>query len=135
VARRGPEAKVVDKLVRQIETCGVPAQCRIVYATMHASGGEPDIDACVGGVTLKVEAKAPGQKPTPRQLSVMRKWARAGAVVGWADSVEALQPLLDRAVRRSMLPALVTAALESGSWPPELSEALDAWTDVPTDWV
>jgi hypothetical protein len=65
-----------------------------VHASQMGNGGEPDVDACVRGRSVKVEVKQPGKVPTPRQMAVLRKWERAGALAGWVTSVEELDALL-----------------------------------------
>lgn len=49
--------------------------------------GSPSLDfiACHHGRYLAVEAKAPGKKPTTRQLNTMRKIAAAGGAVFVVD--------------------------------------------------
>lgn len=64
---------------------------RILTEKRHGSGyavaGEPDIDLYVPvdyqdyPVLVKVETKQRGKKPTPRQLSRIRRLRRAGIVV------------------------------------------------------
>lgn len=61
---------------------------RKVGATQYGTNGEPDIDACLNGRTLKIEMKAPGKKSTvtPIQELAQERWRRAGALVLVADS-------------------------------------------------
>jgi len=42
---------------------------------------QPDVIGCVRGRCFCIEAKRPGGTSRPGQLSMQRKWARAGAVV------------------------------------------------------
>lgn len=57
--------------------------------------GEPDITGCFAGLHWEIEVKRPGRKPTKRQLSRMRKWSQAGAVVCWVNSLKGLQKIVD----------------------------------------
>lgn len=58
--------------------------------------GQPrvDIDGCVAGRALKLEVKRPGQKPTPRQLLALKRWAGAGAITGVVTSVDDARGLI-----------------------------------------
>jgi hypothetical protein len=69
------------------------SHARKVHGSVY-SVGEPDIDAVIGGYSVKLECKAPGKKPTRVQIAVMRKWGSAGTLVGWFTSVEHIQQLL-----------------------------------------
>ena len=48
---------------------------------------------CYYGVFLSVESKAPGKKPTPRQVTTINQMTSAGGVVLVIDSVEAVDKL------------------------------------------
>lgn len=65
------------------------------------SAGEPDIDAAVEGVALKIEVKLPGNRPTALQRRVIRRWREAGAVAGWADSLGHVDQLVAECLRRA----------------------------------
>lgn len=90
-----PEAKLVRAAIQRIndEPGGF---ARKVHQTAVTGGGEPDVDACVRGRALKLEGKRPGQRPTGAQTARMRRWAAAGALVGWFTSVEHVEQLLRR---------------------------------------
>lgn len=60
------------------------------------TGGHPDIEGCSAGRSFQVEMKRPGEKPTPRQFAQMRVWQNAGALVGWACSVEHVRQIMAR---------------------------------------
>lgn len=87
------EKQVEQKIVAAIRKLD-EARVVKVHGSQMGSGGEPDLDACIQGRSVKIEVKAPGRKPTPRQLSVLRKWEAAGALAGWADSVPMAMELL-----------------------------------------
>lgn len=87
------EKTIVDACMNYIED--MPrGHCRKVHGSRYQDAGEPDIDACVDCRCVKVEVKMPGEVPTPIQYAAMRKWERAGALVGWVTSVQELELLL-----------------------------------------
>ena len=93
-----PEGKITDRCIKYLRSLPT-GHARKVHQSRF-TGGEPDVDGCVDGRTVKVEVKVPGNKPTPRQLAVMRQWERAGALVGWVTSVDELRDLLVHLNRR-----------------------------------
>jgi len=88
------EKHLQSQMIRRINDLDCPSRARVVHGGPHQAAGEPDIDACIMGLTLKVEVKLPGNVPTPRQEAVIRKWRDAGAVAGWAHSLEHLDVLI-----------------------------------------
>ena len=56
-------------------------------------GGHPDIDGCTRGRSIKIEMKRPGEKPDGRQMVRLLQWRAAGALVGWATSVEEVRAI------------------------------------------
>lgn len=60
-------------------------------------GGHPDIDGCTRGRSIKIEMKRPGEKPTRRQMARLLRWRAAGALVGWATSVEEVRAIFAHA--------------------------------------
>jgi hypothetical protein len=66
-----------------------------VHGGAHGNAGEPDIDACVRGRSVKLEAKRPGERPTPAQVGAMKRWADAGALAGWFTGNEHIVQILD----------------------------------------
>lgn len=61
-----------------------------------AQSGRADINACYKGCCLKIELKDPetGYKPSAQQLLYLKKWEKAGAIVGVCYSVENVKELL-----------------------------------------
>jgi len=60
-------------------------------------GGEPDIDACLGGKSLKIEVKRPAPCGTPLtalQAATLRQWKEAGAITGVVTGVAELKELI-----------------------------------------
>ena len=88
---QGPEAKIVAKILKRLNEVGYAIK---FHGSAMSKGGEPDILACVMGRMVRVEVKVPGNKPTPRQYHQLRQWEKAGALSGWATSVEEVDALL-----------------------------------------
>lgn len=73
------------------------------HVTMGVTG-DPDLYGSYRGVHIEIEMKRPGEIPTPLQQQRMQEWRNAGAVVGWADSVEgALSIITDLERSRGVL--------------------------------
>lgn len=88
----GPEAKVVAAILKEIRDLG--GWAIKTHGSMFGAGGEPDVSACIRGRMVQIEVKQPGEHPTPRQYEALRRWEAAGALAGWADSVEMFWDLL-----------------------------------------
>lgn len=58
--------------------------------------GASDLRGVIGphGVSLLVELKRPGKKPTPEQEEYLQEWAGYGAVAIWVDSAEMCSRML-----------------------------------------
>lgn len=77
--------------------------------TGATSQGEPDIIAVIpipygsGGVVYSlgrhvvIELKQPGNEPTPKQASRLRKYADSGSHAGWATTMEEVDAILEHA--------------------------------------
>lgn len=70
------------------------AMARKVHGSVYGSAGEPDVDACIDGRSVRVEVKRRGKVPEPVQYARLRKWEKAGALTGWVHSLEMLVELL-----------------------------------------
>jgi hypothetical protein len=70
-------------------------KARKVHQGSMTGGGEPDIDACSHGRSVKIEMKRPGEEPSPRQHRRMQEWQRCGALVGWATSLAEVMELME----------------------------------------
>lgn len=68
-----------------------------LHTGAFGESGHPDIDGCVNGRSLKIEMKEPGLKPTVLQMARLQRWRAAGAMVGWATSLDHVQALHARA--------------------------------------
>lgn len=110
------ESHLVGLLLAEFERPEhAPCEVRKVHGSRFQRAGEPDLDACVRGRAVKVEAKMPGEVPTPIQYAVMRRWERAGALVGWVDSVAKLADLLTHVEDPEWVnPAICRHVAESG---------------------
>lgn len=76
--------------------------------TGATSQGEPDIigvvlitgwggDAAGLGRHFAIELKQPGNEPTPKQASKLRRYANAGSLAGWATTMEEVDAILEHA--------------------------------------
>jgi hypothetical protein len=65
-----------------------------VHGAHRGEGGHPDIDCCSWGRSVKIEMKRPGKRPDGRQFERLIGWQKAGALVGWAETVEHAQEIL-----------------------------------------
>ena len=103
MARSGPETKLVNQILGRIRSLDCPSWARKVHGSIYADAGEPDIDAVIAGVPLKLEAKVPGRDATPAQAASLRRWERAGAVVGVVHDVGELEERIQECRRRAGL--------------------------------
>lgn len=87
------EAALVNAAQRRIRARG-DAIVRKVHQAGYGVTGEPDLDACIRGRSVKLEAKQPGKRPTDAQFKRMREWQAVGALVGWFTSTEELDAIL-----------------------------------------
>jgi len=101
LATAGPETKLVKKMLAKINGMD-GCEARKVHGSRYSSG-EPDIDAVLWGIPLKVEVKAlSGGKPTPLQEARLRAWHKAGAITGWVNSMEELEELIETCRRKAI---------------------------------
>ena len=73
------EALLRTKAVRRVRELTEPSWARVVHGSVFQDAGEPDIDACISGLAVKIECKLPGNEPTPLQRASMQRWELAGA--------------------------------------------------------
>jgi hypothetical protein len=92
-ARPVSETAVKDSVIKHIEVLG--GKAIVKHQTGLSTRGTPDVLACLKGRFLALEIKRDGNVPTPAQVGEMRRWAQAGALVGWVLSVAHLEELLD----------------------------------------
>lgn len=81
---------------------------KVVGGWMHLGpAGFPDIGCCINGLSVFLEAKLPGKKPTSQQLSTHLWLRKSGAFV---YTIESVHDALDIARRFLRIPARVTGA-------------------------
>jgi hypothetical protein len=82
------ESSLVDSIKDALKKRG----CVVIkiHGTQYARKGEPDLVGCSypGGRSFAIEAKVHPNKPTVIQERRLREWAKAGASVGVAYSVQ-----------------------------------------------
>lgn len=85
-----PEGKIKAKVRQLLKTYDAYWHCPVQNGM-----GRPSLDfiCCHQGEFFAVEAKAPGKRPTPRQLLTMDEIEAAGGVVFVVDGSEALKDL------------------------------------------
>lgn len=89
------ESTIVENIVRYLRS--LPnAHARKIHGSVYGTTGEPDIDACMEGRTLKIEVKRPGYEDQlkPIQRVALQRWRDAGAIVGVATSVDDVRELI-----------------------------------------
>ncbi len=98
--RRQPQTEPESRITARALTW-LNAQPRTYAWKLHTGsmgqGGHPDIDGCADGRCLKIEMKRPGEKPSQRQMARLLQWQAAGALVGWASSVEEVRAIVAHA--------------------------------------
>lgn len=89
-----PEGKVKEKVKKLLKLLGIYYHMPVMNGM-----GAPTLDfiCCFNGKYIAIETKAPGKKPTPRQLITMREIEKAGGwvfVVANDDDLLALEATL-----------------------------------------
>jgi hypothetical protein len=92
--RRKPEAEIVLEGINHIRA-RPDGYARKVHGGAMGNAGEPDVDACVRGRAVKLEAKAGSNTPSKIQLAALRRWEKVGALVGWFTTTAHIVELLD----------------------------------------
>ena len=87
------EKTIVKNIVDWLNTLP-ESNAQKVWGGGYTRSGEPDVDACVQGRTVKIEVKQPGRRPTPLQKAALARWKAAGAVTGVATSLDEAKTLL-----------------------------------------
>lgn len=89
------EGATTEEVLRSLNTR--PAhRFQKMHQGAHSGSGEPDLDGCVHGRCVKIEMKAPGKRPSTKQNRRLLQWQEAGALVGWARSLDEVDQILDR---------------------------------------
>ncbi len=75
------EKTIVDSIVKYLRT--IPGCIvRKRHGTTFGVGGDPDLYGSMNGRHFELEVKRRGNSPTPLQVTRMRQWREAGAIVG-----------------------------------------------------
>ncbi len=95
----GPTEKVISNNIIKWIKALPNAHARKVHGGPYGTIGEPDIDACIQGRTVKIEVKRPGKgyTLTPHQEAAIGRWNDAGAVAFVATSIDDVQLALTAA--------------------------------------
>lgn len=94
-----PERKLVQKIQRYLD--GEGARCFKIHGgdNPFQEAGIPDLLCCWRGLFIALEVKLPGEKPSPKQASILRQIERSGGVARVVTSVMEVERLL-RSLRR-----------------------------------
>lgn len=103
--RRKPEREVVADAVDLIVKT-YRGYARKTHGGAYSQTGEPDLDACIRGRCVKLEAKAIDGRPTLPQMESMRRWSNAGALVGWFRNNTEVVEILDHLEHPGFVPDL-----------------------------
>lgn len=90
-----PESKVKAK-VSKIIAKYLPDVYKFMPVPAGYGASSLDYILCVNGVFVGIETKAPGGKPTPRQLVVIKEIRDAGGIVFVIDGEDYQYDLLER---------------------------------------
>lgn len=91
------ESKVRDPVVKYAHSKGIHT-IRQYFGPGVQIGWPDDIFLIPGGVCLFLEAKAPGEKPTKKQLMKIDLLEKADYLVAWYDNVELGKKYIDEAM-------------------------------------
>ena len=99
-SKKPDESVVVRKILKYLNSLD-RCRARKVHGSIY-SGGEPDIDCCLNGRSIKIEVKKPGEKVGEKglQKKILQEWSEAGAVSFWVTSVEEVK---DRLLKEGLL--------------------------------
>ncbi len=61
----------------------------------YGNNGTPDFLICAEGHFIAIEAKAPGERPTPLQHEQLTEWAQSGAAIAVLDTKERVDWFVD----------------------------------------
>lgn len=75
------ETSITQTIIRKLNALD-QAHAHKVHGGPYGASGEPDIDACIHGRTVKIEVKRPSQRATltPLQAKALDRWKAAGAI-------------------------------------------------------
>jgi len=87
----GAESQIEKALVKYAKANGI--YTRKFTSPSHA--GVPDRIFCFSGVTLFLEIKAPGNRPTPLQTDEIEILSKHGMAATWCDTLTSGKEFLD----------------------------------------
>ena len=87
-SKKPDESVVVRQILKYLNSLD-RCRARKVHGSIY-SGGEPDIDCCFKGRSIKIEVKKPGEKVDDKglQQKILKEWEDAGAISFWVTSIE-----------------------------------------------
>lgn len=91
----GGEKNIENSIKKYLKSIGSHCFSYKVHGDIYTPKGTPDITGCLWGRHFEIEVKQPGEKPTPIQKRMMKKWRRAGAIVGIAYNVDDVKRMLE----------------------------------------
>lgn len=91
------ESKVRDPVIKYAHSLKIHT-IRMYFGPGIQTGWPDDLFLIPGGRPLFLEAKAPGEKPTKKQLIKLDLLDKADYLVGWYDNVELAKSLIDQAM-------------------------------------
>lgn len=86
MASKQPESKLVDAGIKALRKRGAAAIK--IHGSAYSRKGEPDVIGVYRGWPFAIEAKQPGEEPSPMQWVRLSEWAQAGARVGIATCTD-----------------------------------------------
>jgi hypothetical protein len=86
-----PEAAIKDQIRKWLKEQGA-----YVFSPTQMGYGMQTVDllACWGGLFIAIEVKAPGKKPTARQLQILGEIDKARGKAIWVDSLQSCKSQL-----------------------------------------
>jgi hypothetical protein len=95
-----PEARIVKRIRAYLE--GLGAWVFNVHGgdNPFQEVGVPDLLSCLQGRFIGLEVKQPGEEPSARQKVVLRRIEEAGGIAAVVTSVEEVERLLQRTIRK-----------------------------------
>lgn len=87
MAREGNLQQRCLRVVDELRMAGVPVKAVKYHSEGHGRAGTPDVHVTYRGRSSWIELKAPGEKPTDRQLIEQSEWRKAGAISTWCSTL------------------------------------------------
>ncbi len=81
------ESALVRRVVAEFNSWPATRAVKI-HGSMFGRVGDPDIWGCTHGRMFVLEGKLPGKRPRTIQRIELKRWEKAGAIVGWFTTLE-----------------------------------------------